>query len=227
MSPNENDQRGAPTQMERRFRKLHARPTRVFITISTLLIAVTLFFLIINSSNTTAPGEIIENVGSYRSPSGKYRIEIRKTDAETIEISKLTTSWRYHVVPVRSRSNVATFSPKRDWFLCFDQYDRLWFYHGIWDRSWGMPADSRSYGAAVHLEGFRSLQNNSFIGGAFVVSEIGGWEGVPEAFFDRLPANGDAAWGKQSPLPEAPPEYTSKQLKEIARKLNRKGTYSY
>ena len=122
----------------------------------------------------------------------------------------------------RQVARFTEFEVERDWFLCIDEYDRLWLFTGRRDPA--MKARKTSSGGtkprvqSVMMSGF-FLHGSRVLGGDMVVTGIGDWRGCPRQFFEQIPHKGDpsvAIWGENPPIPEDPPEFTPAERAAIA-----------
>lgn len=175
------------------------------------------------------PGQIVDDFGTYRSPSGRLRLSISESTEGNVNITMLRPVKRFHVLTTYSENGVGDFEAEREWFLCFDEYDRLWLFVGRWDPRWG-ELRKMPYGGycppqpSVQLAGFWFLQvdgqmgvtgGNGGIGGT-LVSSTGHWEGVPPEFFERIPGKDEDFWGEIPPIPDAPPALSPSQRRMAA-----------
>jgi ribonuclease HII len=108
------------------------------------------------------------------------------------------------------------FESERDWFVSVDQYDRLWIYHGHWDRAWGelrqMPSGGIiPFSPSVLLHGMSFTDAGHLADGSNVVTATGHWAGVPQQFLNRIPDRESAQWGNVPPVPESAPQFTKPQ----------------
>jgi hypothetical protein len=175
------------------------------------------------------PGQIVGEFGTYRSPSGRLRLTISESTEGIVGITMRRPTKQFYVLNTYSEKGVAHFEAEREWFLCFDEYDRLWLFVGRWDPRWGESRKMPSGGycppqASVGLAGFWFLQVNGRTGvtggnggnGGTVVSSTGHWEGVPPEFFERIPAKDEDIWGEIAPFPDAPPPLSQSQRRLAA-----------
>ena len=198
---------------------------RVLIGFTSLLVVVLLALLLFSTRDRLRPGQLVDDLGTYRSPWGRQKVEISKSPEGYISVT-LSRRWRQSpLLNPYSSSGRTEFEAERDWFLCFDEYDRLWLFVGEWDRDWGelreLPSGgTRPYAQAVQHTGFH-FNRNGVSRGSSVVSGMGKWEGVPKEFFERLPAKDDPGWGPASIVPETPPPLTLTvdQRRTVARVL--------
>ena len=140
-----------------------------------LIIAVACVALLSScSSPQRAPaGRFLDQPGVYRSPNGTHAARI-------YEPAKGWLNYRFVRGDFGKYSTgsgpVDPFPADSTWFMCFDDQDRLWT--------------------------FRSNRVDClFPNGVMHPGEGGGWDGVPQSFFDRLPPDIKA---KRITTPAAP-----------------------
>ncbi|MAG93058.1 MAG: hypothetical protein CMJ48_04845 [Planctomycetaceae bacterium] len=194
---------------------------RILIGSAVLLMLVLLALLLFSSLDRLRPGQLVDDLGTYRSPSGRQKVEISKSPEGNIIVTQLRRSRQSPLLKPYSQVGRTEFEAERDWFLSFDEYDRLWLFIGEWDRDWGrlrrMPSGgTRPYAQRVLLEGFIFTRNGVFRGSS-VVSEMGNWEGVPQEFFERLPEKSDAGWAPSAVVPETASPLTPDQHRASAK----------
>lgn len=161
------------------------------------------------------PDEIVDQFGIYRLPRDGRMLKITQDDDGNVVVS---------VFGGFSSKVLTTFESERGWFLCVDRFQRLWIYHGHWDRDWGalrkMPSGGTvPYAPAVYLEGLTFFRPGRLAGGSQVVTHTGNWEGVPQSFLDRIPDRESAQWGNTPPVPTKSPHFTRSQELEIGKRL--------
>tara|TARA_R110002095_G_C4251835_1_gene240262 strand:- start:31725 stop:32408 length:684 start_codon:yes stop_codon:yes gene_type:complete len=176
-------------------------------------------------------GQVIDQYGVYRFPTGGQRVEIKKTAANNVQIifHRRFVEFSLFSIPIYSRlaaDQPISFEAERDWFVSVDRYQRLWIFHGRWDQEWGalrpMPSGGTvPYPAAVLMQGSWFLPKGKLATGGNVVSMTGEWAGVPSTFFERIPDKdqGVSTWGGIPPIPVSPPPFTKKQQTMIELKL--------
>lgn len=107
---------------------------------------------------------VILEAGRYVSPNGKQIVDVSAQKDGTLKFFVSSGDGRSGGGPA------APFSAKSGWFMCWDSNDKLWTYVPEQDhkccRNW-YAGDAAS--------------------GSCLVGEGGGWEGVPDSFFARLP----------------------------------------
>jgi len=104
--------------------------------------------------------------------------------------------------------------------ICFDEYDRLWFYLGRWP---GKPGTQRRLPGGgtrpdfqvVLLRGFHFTGGKKLTFKGTDVSQTGEWEGVPPGFFRRLPEASDSGWAAGAIVPPHPVSFTKAQLDQF------------
>lgn len=158
------------------------------------------------------PGEVIAEFGTFRSPAGRSGVVIRKADQGLIELTLQRPMEVFSLIAVRGDSSVTQFDAEREWFVAFDEFERLWVYIGPWDKRWGktheFPGGSfRPHVPSVTVDGLFVTQSRVEYGHA-VVSSTGDWDGVPIEFFQRIPGKQASIWGDAPPIPESPPVLT-------------------
>lgn len=160
------------------------------------------------------PGECLSDPGVYRSPGGRYRITI-SAPANGFKSISLTRRRRHFGIWYETvASDTKLVDQERDWFHCFDQYDRLWSYEGPWNKAWGptrrRPGGGHSQHApSVILDGAMYIQGRGPMRASSVVSTVGNWAGIPKPFLDRIPDKDSQVWGDIPSIPAVPPEYTA------------------
>lgn len=176
-------------------------------------------------------GQVIDQFGVYRFPAGGHQFEIKKTADNNVQIilHRRITEVKLFSIPVYSRlaaDRPISFEAERGWFVSVDRYQRLWIFHGLWDKEWGAPRPMPSggtvpYAPAVLMQGSWFLPSGKLVLGGNVVSETGEWAGVPSAFFDRLPDKNQelSIWGNIPPIPQSPPPFTKQQQMMLEQKL--------
>jgi hypothetical protein len=168
----------------------------------TLLLAAVMLLI---SPESLQPGQCIQGYGRYASSRGHRRVTVSESSIGTVRIV-LHEPWReFFGLTTHSQHDFAEFEVQREWFLCFDEYDRLWLFVGAWNTDWGATRQLKSGGywphtqsvlmSGVWFDGPRDLR------GSVVVSSTGDWEGVPIEFFDRIPGKDAAVWGERSQVP--------------------------
>ncbi|WP_459554517.1 hypothetical protein [Lacunimicrobium album] len=169
-------------------------------------------------------GQVVDRVGEYRYPSGDRRLKIIEDADGNIAISTQYRVMRYYLFPVWFENNNTLFESERDWFATVDQYERLWVYHGPWDKAWGpkrkMPSGGTvPYPPAVIVDGVIPFGRRGFRRGSMVVSSIGDWRGVPWEFFHRIPDKNDGTWGHGQTIPATPLVYSVSDEREIEKEI--------
>lgn len=162
------------------------------------------------------PGEIVSAPGRYRSPGGKYQIVIAAPSEgfKSITLARWEDDfWFWTTIPPGQQQLV---DQERDWFHCFDEYDRLWSYTGPWDKGRGRTRQHPGGGfsssvPSVTLNGWCYFQGRGPLRGSGDVVSCLLWEGIPETFFERIPNKDQPVWGHNPPIPSSAPEFTAGQ----------------
>lgn len=170
---------------------------------------------------TLSPGEMVSGPGLYRSPHGGYRIRLAGPSGgfKTVTLERRRPRFWVWFEYVPYTPNLV--DEEREWFLCFDKYDRLWKFKGAWDPAWGKTRLQPSGGTAVWvpsvtLEGAMYTHGRGPDRAVCVVSEVGNWEGIPPEFFSRVLERRGATWRD---VPEIAPEYTEAQSAAVRRQM--------
>jgi hypothetical protein len=179
------------------------------------LILILLAWIVSRIPRRLQPGEVVDEFGVYRSPSGDRKIAISKSPDGLTHVSFQHWNLAYPFRP-SSEEPFTSFESRRDWFLCFDEFDRCWLFRGRWDAQWGKSWRSPTGAFWPHIQevfvsGF-FFDRSRPLYGTMIVSSTGQWEGVPQPFFDRIPAKHDAVWGQIPPIPDKPPRLSPSQL---------------
>ena len=110
----------------------------------------------------TPANVVIAQAGRYLSPNGTHLLEVSPQEDGSL---------KYYVSGKTGGGGpTKPFSPKSEWFMCWDSQDRLWAF----------VSEQNSKYCCYHFS------NDKGAGGC-TVGEFGGWEGIPESFLDRLP----------------------------------------
>lgn len=113
-------------------------------------------------------GVVIDKTGAYRSPGGDGVAKIAGQEDKMLSVK---VDFFEPDGKLRGGTEMGRrFAPDSGWFACWDTQDRFWFY--IPDGQHG-----RCYVASA-------TPGSTGVGGP---GEYGGWEGIPEAFLNRLP----------------------------------------
>jgi hypothetical protein len=171
-------------------------------------------------------GQVVDQFGTYRFPTGRRTLQIAKDDFGNVTVSVSRQMRRFYVIPYTVTAPQSTFESERDWFVCVDKYQRLWVYHGHWDRAWGklrqMPSGGTiPYAPAVIMHGSWFGGPGRLFDGGNVVTESGDWAGVPQQFFDRIPSRDGAQWGNVPPVPTSAIQFDAQQEIQIENHLRR------
>ena len=105
-----------------------------------------------------SPEQVVNQLGTYRFPTGNSKLHITKDESGNVKITVRHHTTRFYFIPHSYADPISTFESEREWFVSVDKYQRLWVFHGHWDRSWGelrqMPSGGTiPYAPAVHLSG--------------------------------------------------------------------------
>jgi hypothetical protein len=160
-------------------------------------------------------GQIVNEFGEYRSPQGHFGLTVSKTPRHNVRLVLSRRATRFLFLSSFTDDRPIEFEAEREWFACFDEYERLWLFIGKWDSRWGESRELPSGGYVPHvqsvlLEGFW-FGPRGLLHGGNVVSSTGDWAGVPNEFFERIPAKHQAVWGKIPMIPDTPPPLTASQ----------------
>ena len=149
-------------------------------------------FVVVNSGPPRLwEGEIVSDLGEYRSPHDKVRVRVSKTPDGNIQLVFRRSFRWFYIFRTFQDSRVIHFEHERGWFLCFDASDELWLFHGQWKREWGrlrtLPSGgTRPYAATVfRFSGTR---------GSCLSSHFD-WHGVPAEFLERILDADESVWG--------------------------------
>jgi hypothetical protein len=186
----------------------------VVVAIGALLVAIA----IVAGAPRLRPDEIVREFGAYDSPGNRFRVVVAESDQKAVTFTLVSPNPWKRLTTRLSHGRLmpgVEFEVERDWFFCFDQYDRLWVFVGRWDRDWGplrqLPGGgTRPYPQAVTMLGI-FFSGGSRPSGASVVSDTGEWKGVPPRFFAEIPEKEGSAvtvWGEIPPIPDEPPEFS-------------------
>ena len=167
-------------------------PKRLRATLSLVVIVgafalLTILFLVWNLPPRLNWQQVVSLPGTYRFPTGNNSIQVAKDQSGNLTITVHRQGTRFYFFPYTYSEQPITFESEREWFLSVDRYQRLWVYHGHWDRTWGklrqMPSGGTiPYAPAVLLHGSFFLKNGVLVSGSSVVTETGDWVGVPAEF---------------------------------------------
>jgi hypothetical protein len=140
-----------------------------FIELALVAVLIVVGFLVfgMNKPRRVAANVIFNEVGEYVSPAGdSSSVEVFENDKGKLEFIL------YHQMKEgRSRQGpTKAFKPDSNWFMCWDSQGRLW-----------------TYLTEENFEYCRNWYRTGEASGTIMVGEFGGWEGIPEAFFERLP----------------------------------------
>ena len=166
------------------------------------------------------PGEIVDDLGTYKSPRGSQFVVISEPTDGIVGVTMQYPSTRFYVLNTFADDTIHEFEIEREWFLCFDKYERLWLFRGKWDSKWGETQELPSGGHCPHvqsvvLRGFWFTSSKVF-NGYNEVSSTGDWEGVPTGFFNRIPGKRKQVWGQIPAIPDSPPTLTQQQQSQLA-----------
>jgi len=202
---------GRPRTPIRRFRTAAIG----FATIAVALLAI----VILTGARRLRPDEIVREVGAYNSPGNRFRVVVAESDQRTVTFTLVSPRPWKRVTAIldngRPLPAVVELEVERDWFLCFDEYDRLWLFVGPWDRDSGplrqLPSGGTGgYTQHVMMFGFFFIGARP-VQGISTVSRYGDWRGVPPRFFDQIPGKDErsvSVWGEIPSIPATPPEFT-------------------
>lgn len=207
-------------------RKEFARPKRSHGTVSLVFMvgALGLFailFFVRNLPPRLNSQQVVSTPGTYRFPTGHQAIQVAKDHLGNITITVHRQGTRLFFLPFTYTEPPITFESEREWFLSVDRYQRLWVFHGHWDREWGesrqMPSGGTiPYGPAVLLHGPFFQKDGALVSGSCVVTETGDWAGVPAEFLARIRNSGNVKWGKATAIPDSPPPLTRVQESRLS-----------
>jgi hypothetical protein len=194
----------------------------IFLAASAVCVIATLFFVfVLRLPRRLNPGQVVDQIGTYRFPSGGRQLEIVKTDDGHLEVMTKWPDKRWWPLPTWGRTSVGNFDVERQWFISVDECKRLWLFVGPWDPQWGRPRKLSSGGSASHvptvlMEGKWFLPDGSVVSGSNDVSMSGDWTGVPAEFFDRIPGKSMPVWGNIPKIPVLPASFTERQMQQLA-----------
>lgn len=228
----------AQTPQQSAIRRRHTLAAGVSVIALVVLAALTLFpgeeKAAVELPQLTA-GQIVQATGKLRLPSGKRWLEVAEDDTGNvhIEVHRDSTVVRcipftripYHTSPWAYVETSVVIESERDWFVCVDQYDRLWVYYGRWDKQWGKLRElscgsTRSYPPDVLRLGMSFLPSGDITPlSREVVTATGDWVGVPAEFLRRVQraTKSEPAF----PAPSQSPKFTPEQQQKISRWFKR------
>lgn len=119
------------------------------------------------------PARSVENIvlsqtGRYVSPQGSQVVDVSWNEDGKLKIDMKNL--------LCGNGAMMTFQPNPSWFMCFDATDRLWVY---------LPDDPKCC---------QCWYANEKGSGILRPGELGGWQGIPDAFLNRLPAAAKATY---------------------------------
>lgn len=184
--------------------------------------------VVVSGPQRLQPGEVIDELGEYRFPSGNRKLSITKDESGNVRVAVHRQKFPYYCGPYgySPTGRPRLFESERDWFLSVDKYNRLWGYLGHWDPAWGtlrqMPSGGTiPYAPAVFLDGMFFTSSGDLVSGLSVVTSTGTWAGVPEQFFNRIPDRESAQWGTVPPIPTERPQLSRQEKERLTKLLNR------
>jgi hypothetical protein len=149
----------------------------------TLLVVALVSIVFFANRVTTAKREslpilVAENVlmtesGRYSAPNGSQLVEIRQENDGSLKFFVSRTMGD----GTTGGGPAASFQAKSEWFMCWDSNDKLWTY---------IPEQDHQY--------CRNWYANDKGSGCCLVGEFGGWQGIPDSFFERLPESVKATY---------------------------------
>jgi hypothetical protein len=116
-----------------------------------------------------AANVVFKEIGIYASPVNDCLVEVSVVDEGKLKfrVYRQSKGQRYG----NSTGPTDPFTADSNWFMCWDSHGKLWTY---------MPDDV--------MESCRNWYSNDEVSGSTLPGEGGGWDGIPQAFIDRLPA---------------------------------------
>jgi hypothetical protein len=203
-----------------------SRATLSLVVIVCTCALLTILFLVWNLPPRLRSQQVVSQPGTYRFPTGNNSIQVAKDQSGNLTITVHRQGMRFYFFPFTYSEPPITFESEREWFLTVDRYQRLWVYHGHWDRIWGelrqMPSGGTiPYAPAVLLHGSFCLKNGALVSGSSVVTETGDWAGVPAEFLARIRKSGNVKWGKVPAIPDSPPPLTRLQESQLSSRPRR------
>ena len=110
----------------------------------------------------TPANVVITKAGRYLSPNGTHVLEVWPQEGGLL---------KYYVSGKTGGGGpTKPFSPKSEWFMCWDSQDRLWAF---------VTEQDPKYCSYYY--------SNDKESGGCTVGEFGGWDGIPDSFLARLP----------------------------------------
>ncbi|MBT6154745.1 MAG: hypothetical protein HOL01_10015 [Planctomycetaceae bacterium] len=202
---------------------LRKRRWLVWLAVVFVAVAVVGVLSALRTRNLTA-GQIVDQPGQYLSPNGSFHLKITETKEGNIRLTRLNSKRRHYFIPSSVETLLFEFEGEREWFFCFDKYDRLWVFRGKWNSQWGETHEI-SGGFVPHVpdvlrEGFM-FNSGQIFSGFNAVSSTGDWAGVPPEFFDRMPDKRNGKWGNITLIPDHAPPLT-RQQESMARETLRR-----
>lgn len=192
------------------------------------IVAVLVLAVVVSGPQRLQPGEVIDEFGEYRFPSGNRKLSITKDESGNVRVAIHRQKFPFYCGPYGyfPADMPEFFESERNWFVSVDQYNRLWEYRGHWDREWGalrqMPSGGTiPYAPAVFLNGMFFTSSGFLVRGESVVTATGHWAGVPEQFFNRIPDRESAQWGTVPPIPTERPQFSGQEKERLTNLLNR------
>jgi len=138
----------------------------ILISFSPLIVLLCVPFLDRTTEPEAVPGQanvVFNQPGKFASPNGELFVNVwARADGQLLH------SWE-HPSGSPSSTFLTPISPQSNWFMCWDDQNRLWVY---------LPSNPNYCCTYYHTEKGSGVRE---------CGELGGWDGVPQAFLDRLP----------------------------------------
>ena len=194
--------------------------------VGTFALLTIFLFLVWNLPPRLNSQQVVSQLGTYRFPTGNNSIQVAKDQSGNLTITVHRQGTRFYFFPFTYSERPITFESEREWFISVDRHQRLWVFHGHWDRKWGesrrMPSGGTiPNGPAVLQHGSFFLKNGALVNGSSVVTETGDWAGVPAEFLARIRNSNNVKWGKAPAIPDSPPPLTRRQETQLSGGLRR------
>lgn len=130
-------------------------------------------------SKRSAENVVFSDVGRYESPQGTQVVTVSREEGGTVQMA-VTNSYG-------GGGSMKAIHANSAWFMCFDADDRLWVY---------LPDQNPRYCHCWYADKKGS--------GVRTAGELGGWQGIPEAFLARLPEPAKATYTMSQTAAELP-----------------------
>lgn len=192
------------------------------------IVAVLGVAVVVSGPQRLQPGEVIDELGEYRFPTGNRKLSITKDESGNVRVAIHRQKLPFYCGPYgyTPTGRPRHFESERDWFVSVDKYNRLWKYIGHWHRDWGtlrqMPSGGTNLSAPiVLLDGMWFTSSGLLVSGRKGVNSTDDWTGVPEQFFNRIPDRDSEQWGTVPPIPTKRPQFSRQEKERLASRLSR------